>query len=79
MAAYENLYWWSNDGLRLHARDYPGGTEGQPPIRCMAGLTRSARDFDALAARLAGQIVPQVFPQKLLHQEPSCTRPCQKG
>ena len=55
MAAYENLYWWSNDGLRLHARDYPGGAEGQPPILCMAGLTRNARDFDALAARLAGR------------------------
>jgi len=55
MAAYENLYWWSNDGLRLHARDYPGGAEGQPPILCMPGLTRNARDFDALAARLAGR------------------------
>ncbi len=55
MAAYENLYWWSNDGLRLHARDYSGGAEGQPPIICMPGLTRNARDFDALAARLAGR------------------------
>ena len=55
MAAYENLYWWSKDGLRLHARDYPGGEPGQPPILCMAGLTRNARDFDALAARLAGR------------------------
>lgn len=55
MAAYENLYWSSNDGLRLHARDYPGGAEGQPPILCMPGLTRNARDFDALAARLAGR------------------------
>lgn len=54
MAAYENLYWWSNDGLRLHARDYPGG-EGRPPILCFPGLTRNARDYDALAARLAGR------------------------
>ncbi len=55
MAAYENLYWWSNDGLRLHARDYPGGEPGRPPILCLPGLTRNARDFDALAARLAGR------------------------
>ncbi|RXD07182.1 alpha/beta hydrolase [Sphingomonas sp. UV9] len=55
MAAYENLYWSSGDGLKLHARDYPGGAEGQPPILCLPGLTRNARDFDALAARLAGR------------------------
>ncbi|RZM26035.1 MAG: alpha/beta hydrolase [Sphingomonas sp.] len=55
MAAYENLYWWSRDGLRLHARDYPGGGDGRPPILCLPGLTRNARDFDALAARLAGR------------------------
>ncbi len=55
MAAYENLYWWSNDGLRLHARDYPGGEPGRPPILCLPGLTRNARDFDALAALLAGR------------------------
>ena len=55
MAAYENLYWWSNDGLRLHARDYPGGEPGRPPILCLPGLTRNARDYDALAARLAGR------------------------
>ncbi|TXC70679.1 alpha/beta hydrolase [Sphingomonas ginsenosidivorax] len=54
MAAYENRYWWSKDGLRLHARDY-AGDETRPPILCMPGLTRNARDFDALAARLAGR------------------------
>ncbi len=54
MPAYENLYWWSKDGLRLHARDYRGDPS-RPPILCMPGLTRNARDFDALAARLAGR------------------------
>ena len=54
MPAYENRYWSSTDGLRLHYRDYAGG-ESRPPILCMAGLTRNARDFDALAARLAGR------------------------
>jgi pimeloyl-ACP methyl ester carboxylesterase len=54
MAAYENRYWWSRDGLRLHAREY-AGDETKPPILCMPGLTRNARDFDAVAARLAGR------------------------
>ncbi len=45
-------YWWSNDGLRLHYRDYGGG-EGRPPILCLPGLTRNARDFDGVARRLA--------------------------
>ena len=55
MAEYENLYWWSNDGLRLHARDYPGGADGRPPILCFPGLTRNARDYDDVAKRLAGR------------------------
>lgn len=54
MSAYENRYWWSNDGLRLHARDYAGDAS-RPPILCLPGLTRNARDFDGLAARLAGR------------------------
>jgi len=53
MPAYENRYWWSNDGLRLHYRDYPG-REDRPPIVCIPGLTRNSRDFEDVAARLAG-------------------------
>ena len=52
MARYENLYWESQDGLRLHARDY-AGDENLPPILCFPGLTRNARDFADLAERLA--------------------------
>lgn len=59
MAAYEDRYWWSRDGLRLHFRDYAGpaadGPDGRPPILCLPGLTRNARDFEAVADRLAGQ------------------------
>ena len=54
MAAYENCYWSSNDGLRLHYRDYPGPSD-RPPIICLPGLTRNARDYAALAKRLAGE------------------------
>ncbi|HEX8418843.1 MAG TPA: alpha/beta hydrolase [Sphingomonas sp.] len=55
MPAYENRYWWSKDGLRLHYRDYAGPAD-RPPILCLPGLTRNARDFEGLAARLAGQL-----------------------
>lgn len=54
MAAYENCYWTSPDGLKLHYRDY-AGDPGRPPILCFPGLTRNARDYDALAARRAGR------------------------
>ncbi|MDO7842826.1 alpha/beta fold hydrolase [Sphingomonas immobilis] len=54
MPAYENRYWWSNDGLRLHYRDYAGPSD-RPPIVCIPGLTRNARDFEDVAARLAGE------------------------
>lgn len=54
MASFADGYWWSNDGLRLHYRDYPGPKE-KPPILCIPGLTRNARDFEGVADRLAGR------------------------
>ena len=54
MAAWSDGYWWSNDGLRLHYRDYAGPAE-RPPIICIPGLTRNARDFEGVADRLAGE------------------------
>ncbi|MEG3122984.1 alpha/beta fold hydrolase [Sphingomonas sp. GB1N7] len=53
MAAYENKYWWSRDEVRLHYRDYSGPSD-KPPILCLPGLTRNARDFSEVAERLAG-------------------------
>jgi pimeloyl-ACP methyl ester carboxylesterase len=50
---FEDKYWWS-DNLRLHYRDYPG-PDDRPPILCIPGLTRNARDFEPVAERLAGQ------------------------
>ena len=61
-AAFSEGEWESEDGLRLHYRDYPGG-EGKPPLLCLHGLTRNARDFEALAERFAGEwrlIVPEM-------------------
>lgn len=55
--AYSDGFWWSNDGLRLHFRDYPASPENAhlPPVICIPGLTRNARDFERVAQRLAGQ------------------------
>ncbi len=53
--AYTDGYYWSNDGLRLHYRDYAGSDPARPLLLCIPGLTRNARDFEALAERLAGE------------------------
>lgn len=51
---YTDGYWWSGDGLRLHYRDYPGRAD-RPPLLCIPGLTRNARDYEQLAERLSGE------------------------
>lgn len=38
------------DGLTLHCRDYPGADD-KPPLLCLPGLTRNARDFAEFAER----------------------------
>ena len=52
MADVRDIYWWSADGLRLHARDYAGADDA-PPLLCLPGLTRNARDFADLARGIA--------------------------
>ncbi|GAA4006608.1 alpha/beta hydrolase [Sphingomonas humi] len=54
MGRYEDRHYNSTDGLRLHYRDYAGGDHDQPPILCLPGLTRNARDFEPVAERFAG-------------------------
>jgi pimeloyl-ACP methyl ester carboxylesterase len=54
MAEFENRHWTSEDGLRLHYRDYPGPAD-KSPLVCLPGLTRNARDYEDLAAKLAGR------------------------
>ena len=51
---YQDGYWYSADGLRLHFRDYPGDPNCAP-VLCIPGLTRNARDFESVAQRLAGK------------------------
>ena len=52
--AYSDRYFAADDGLRLHYRDYPGSAAA-PPLLCLPGLTRNARDFERLAERYAGR------------------------
>lgn len=54
MASWRDEYWTSRDGLKLHYRDY-AGPANQPPILCLHGLTRNARDFENLAERYGGE------------------------
>ena len=52
--AYSDGYWTSEDDLRLHYRDYAGPAD-RPPLLCIPGLTRNARDFDPLFEAFSGQ------------------------
>lgn len=47
---YADRYFTVRDGLKLHYCDYPGDA-AKPPLLCLPGLTRNARDFAELAER----------------------------
>jgi pimeloyl-ACP methyl ester carboxylesterase len=55
MASWSDGWWTSSDGLRLHYRDHGSAASRRPPILCIPGLTRNARDFEGIAERLAGE------------------------
>lgn len=51
---FTHQHWHSADGLALHFRDYQGrGASAAAPVVCLHGLTRNARDFEALAPHIA--------------------------
>lgn len=51
---FASFTYLSRDGLQLHGRDIaPTRDAGRPPVVCLAGLTRSAADFERLARALA--------------------------
>ena len=52
MASWTDRFWYSAEGLRLHYRNYEGPRD-KPPILCIPGLTRNARDFEPVADRYA--------------------------
>jgi pimeloyl-ACP methyl ester carboxylesterase len=49
---YADRYFTVADGLKLHFRDYPGSAD-RPPLLCLPGLTRNAKDFAELAERIS--------------------------
>jgi pimeloyl-ACP methyl ester carboxylesterase len=52
--AFTDRWWTSKDGLRLHARDYPGAAgDARLPVVCIHGLTRNCRDFEDVAPWVA--------------------------
>jgi len=53
VAACRDIRFDSADGLSLYGRDYPASSDATP-ILCLAGLTRTSRDFEPLAQWLAG-------------------------
>lgn len=58
MTEFVDRFWSSRDGLKLHFRDYPaqeGQDSARPPVICLPGLTRNARDFANLAEHIAGK------------------------
>jgi len=51
---WRDIHFSARDGLRLYARHYPAPGSRRRPVLCLAGLTRSGRDFHRLATALAG-------------------------
>ena len=51
-AHWQDRYFTSADGLRLHYRDYPAVQPGRVPVLCLPGLTRNCRDFESVAPRI---------------------------
>ncbi len=53
MDDYRSVFTTSQDGLKLHARDYGDRSSPRLPVVCLAGLTRNAVDFHDLALALS--------------------------
>lgn len=53
-SAFTEGEWTSPDGLTLRYREYAGPAD-RPPILCIPGLTRNARDFEPVADAFAGE------------------------
>lgn len=55
MADFTDEYFTNPDGLKQHYRDFKTAGPDAPIVLCMPGLTRNARDFEDIAAHLAGR------------------------
>jgi len=50
-----DIFYQSDDGLRLYARDYPSPHPDSRVLLCLPGLTRNSKDFNDLAERLSNR------------------------
>jgi pimeloyl-ACP methyl ester carboxylesterase len=53
VSVYRERFYPSADGLQLYYRDYDGDAR-KTPVLCLPGLTRNSRDFETIAAHIAG-------------------------
>lgn len=59
LPAYVDFAFTTSDGVRLSGRDYGSRAWTRTPVLCLAGLTRNAADFDALARHLSSGDAPR--------------------
>ncbi len=52
-SGYTPVYFQTDDGLRLFARDYSQSQSSLTPLLCLPGLTRNSKDFETIAPWLA--------------------------
>jgi len=63
MAAFQDRWLTTGDGLKLYARDYPNDS-AVFTVLCLHGLTRNSADFEDLAQVLAGRYRVLVMDQR---------------
>ena len=52
--AWQDRWWFTEDGLRLYARDYPAAPgRVRLPVVCLHGLTRNSADFEDVAGYIS--------------------------
>ena len=81
MTGFEEIYYATDDGLKLYVREYPGPGPDAPVVLCLHGLTRNSRDFHALAQSLTAHFRVLVPEQRgrgrsEYDHDPAATRSC---
>jgi pimeloyl-ACP methyl ester carboxylesterase len=74
---FADVFFASDDGLELYARDYPGPCRESPAVLCLHGLTRNSKDFWSLAEHLSASarvIVPDTRGRGRSARDPDPTR-----
>jgi len=54
LPTWQDRWWFTDDGLRLYARDYPAAPgRVRLPVVCLHGLTRNSADFEDVAGYIS--------------------------